>query len=387
MRPSDEERVSSKRRSQVSFTVALCLLGWLLGWWALGRPRRVDDLVATPSLPPLTIVVPARNEAASIGSLLGDLGADPALRGARVVVVDDHSTDDTAAIAAGFDGVEVLTAPALPPGWAGKPWACHCGATATAPDADPGDLLVFLDADVRVRPGALPRLVGAHAATGGLLSVQPRHETRRWYEQLSAVFNVVAMMGVGTGDPNGATGAFGPLLITSRDDYLAVGGHGAVRGQVVEDLALAARYRESGRPLAVLDGGSQVRFRMYPEGLGQLVEGWTKNFAVGAGATPPLRLLAIVIWVTAVGSAAFSVVDVVRGALPATAAWILYVLFVGQLFLMFRQVGRFRVLTSVLFPIPLAFFLAVFVRSLWSTHVRRSVTWRGRSISTVRTRG
>lgn len=371
----------------MSFTVVLCLLGWVLGWWALGRPRRVDELGPVGPLPPLTIVIPARNEAASIGSLLGDLRSDPALAAARVVVVDDHSVDATASIAASFDRVEVLSAPELPVGWAGKPWACDHGVTATAPDAGPADVIVFLDADVRVRPGAVPRLVREHSAHGGLLSVQPHHEPRRWYEQLSAVFNVVAMMGVGTGDPKGATGAFGPLLITSREEYLAVGGHRSVRDQIVEDLALAAKYRGAGMPLTVLDGGSQVSFRMYPEGLGQLVEGWTKNFAAGAGATPPLRLLAIVIWVTAAGSAAMSAVDVVRGTLPATAAWILYLLFVGQLLVMFRQVGRFRFSTAVLFPIPLAFFLAVFVRSLWSTHVRRSVTWRGRSISTARSRG
>jgi len=386
MRPSAEERVSSNRRSQVSLTVALCLLGWVLGWWALGRPRRVDGLDPTSVLPPLTIVVPARDEAASIGALLGDLRADPALRTARVVVVDDHSTDDTAAIAASFEGVEVIAAPALPVGWAGKPWACHCGVTATATDSAPGDLIAFIDADVRVRPGAIPRLAADHATRGGLLSVQPRHDAQRWYEQLSAVFNVVVMMGVGTGDPSGATGAFGPLLLTSRSDYLSVGGHSAVRDQIVEDLALAASYRAADLPLAVLDGGSQVRFRMYPEGLGQLVEGWTKNFAVGAGATPPMRLVAIVVWITAAVSAALSPFEVLRGTLTAPTAWILYLLFAGQLFVMFRQVGRFRLATSVFFPIPLAFFLAVFLRSLWSTYVRRSVTWRGRSISTARPR-
>ena len=371
----------------MSVTLVLCLLGWVLGWWAFGRPRRVDDLPpASQLLPPLTIVIPARNEAASLGSLLADLRDDLALSGSRIVVVDDHSADDTAAIASRFEGVEVLRAPALPTGWAGKPWACHSGVVATAPEAGTGDVVVFLAADVRVRPGALPRLVQDHAAGGGLLSVQPRHETRRWYEQLSAVFNVVAMMGVGSGDPRGATGAFGPLLVTARADYLAVGGHGAVRDQVVEDLALATRYREAGHPLSALDGGSQVRFRMYPEGLGQLVEGWTKNFAVGAGATPPLRLLSIVVWVTAATAAAASSVDVIRGTLPAISAWTLYLLFVGQLLVMFRQVGRFRLLTSLLFPIPLAFFFAVFARSLWMTHVRRSVTWRGRSISTARSR-
>lgn len=370
----------------MSVTVVFCVVGWVLGWWALGRPRRVDDLRAARSTPPLTIVIPARNEAASIGHLLGDLRADPDLATARIVVVDDHSGDDTAAIASRVDGVRVLPAPGLPAGWAGKPWACQYGADTTAAGGSADDVLVFLDADVRIRPGAIGRLVDDHLRRGGLTSVQPRHETRRWYEQLSAVFNVVAMMGVGTGDRRGATGAFGPVMICTRSEYEAAGGHRAVRSSIVEDLAMAARFRDAGRPVAVLDGGAAVRFRMYPEGLGQLVEGWTKNFAVGAGSTPALRLVAIVVWVTAASTAAAGL-DVTSGALPAASAWVLYALFAGQFLVMFRQVGRFRLVTSLAFPVPLAFFVAVFLRSLWCTHVRRSVTWRGRSIPTARARG
>lgn len=376
-----------ERKVPFVFTVAMCLLGWAIGWWALGRPRRVDALVPHELLPPLTIIIPARNEAATIGLLLGDLNADPALRTARIVVVDDHSSDGTAAVSRRFDGVTVLSAPALPTDWAGKPWACHNGVVASAQGAAREDLLLFLDADVRVAPGAIGRLVADHIGRGGLTSVQPRHETERWYEQLSAVFNVVAMMGVGTGDRRGATGAFGPLILTTRADYSVAGGHQAVRNDVVEDLALAASYRAAGLPVSVLDGGSSVRFRMYPEGVGQLVEGWTKNFAVGAGSTPPVRLVAIIVWVTAAGAGAAASFEAARGTLPALSAFLLYLLFLGQFVFMFRQVGRFRLLTAVLFPIPLAFFVAIFLRSLWSTYVRRSVTWRGRTISTAKARG
>ena len=83
-----------------------------------------------------------------------------------------------------------MSAPPLPPGWAGKCWACDRG-TATRRGGD--ELLVLLDADVRLHPGALDALRDAHRHHGGLLSVQPYHDTIRPYEQLSALFNVIAL--------------------------------------------------------------------------------------------------------------------------------------------------------------------------------------------------
>lgn len=366
-------------------TVAFCILGWLLGWVALGRPRQVHQIrrpgVADPR--PLTVVIPARNEQSSLAGLLTDLTEDPELSGARVIVVDDHSTDRTAELAASFSGVTVLSAPALPEGWTGKSWACHVAVQHGELAAD--DVVVFLDADVRMEPGALGRLRAAHAEHGGLVSVQPWHVTERWYEQLSALFNVIAIMGTGAG--HRANGAFGPVMLTSFGEYRRVGGHTAVRDEVVEDLAIAANFRACDLPVSVLEGGADIRFRMYPDGLGQLAEGWTKNFALGAGSTPPLRLIATVIWVTAMGSAAIAVVDAARGELEVLWAVLLYGSFVAQAEVMFRQVGRFRALTSVLYPVPLVFFVGIFLRSLWRVHVRHNVTWRGRTISTARPRG
>ena len=100
-----------------------------------------------------------------------------------------------------------------------------------------------------------------------------------------------------------------------------------------------------------------------------------------------MRLAAIVLWVTCLGSAVFSLEDSLRGELPLLTGVTLYLAFVGQLMVMFRQVGSFGVLTAFLYPLALLFFVAVFVRSLWRTHVRHSVTWRGRAVSTVPDRG
>lgn len=358
--------------------LAVLALGWPAGlWllWSLPRPRP-----AAPSGDParrISVVVPARDEAASLPALLDALaGTD----GAQVVVVDDHSTDGTAAVAAA-SGAIVVAAPPLPAGWTGKCWACWTGAGATT-----GDTLVFLDADTEPAPGGLDRILAEHRRRGGLVSVQPYHRTERPYEALSAYFNVVPWMGLGAATPTAGRrsppGAFGPCLVTARADYERTGGHEAVRGEVVEDVALAARYRDAGLPVTALAGKGTVAFRMYRGGIAQLVEGWTKNMAGGAAASRPGALALAVLWIA--GGIVATIGPVVD---PGPAAVAAYGAYAAQLAWMLARLGRFPWWTAVVFPVPLAFFLAVFTRSLVRTHLRGEVRWRGRTIPTrTRTR-
>jgi 4,4'-diaponeurosporenoate glycosyltransferase len=359
----------------MSVTIAICAAGWLLGWWAFGRVRFLSDAADRRSGLGVTIVIPARNEALSLPNLLGDL-AEHRPPGSRVIVVDDHSSDGTAELAAAFDFVDVIEAPALPDGWTGKSWACHTGATAAT-----GDAIVFLDADVRINAGSLDQLVSEVADRGGLVSVQPWHRTERPYEQCSALFNTIAVMGAGAGARGGPSGAFGPVLATTLADYRSAGGHESVRTEVVEDLALARRYRTTGQPVHVMLGGRSIRFRMYPAGIRQLAEGWTKNFASGASSIGPARLLAIFLWITSLGSSSIALADAARGNVPLGLAAGIYALFVLQLVVLFRLVGRFGPLTALCYPALFVFFCGIFVRSLWRTYVRRSVQWRDRQIS------
>lgn len=365
-------------------TVVLCVVAWALGWWAFGRPVRLADLRRSSTsgvdLADVTVIVPARDEERSLPALLDALLPVPGPGSPRIVVVDDQSTDGTRA-AATRQGVEVVTTTALPAGWAGKCWACHTGAAA----AGERGTLVFLDADVRIDPDGLRTVVEQARRRGGLFSVQPWHDAPRPYEQASALFNVIAVMGTALGRRGSSRAvAFGPVLATSVEDYRRAGGHAAVRSEVVEDLALAQRYRAASLPVAAVAGGTAVSFRMYPGGLRQLVDGWTKNFALGAADTPLARLAAVVAWIAGLGTAVSVLLDAARGRVAWAAAAALYALFVAQLWSMFRAVGRFGLLTAVLYPLPATVFVAVFVRSLWRTHVRHSVEWRGRTLSTRR---
>lgn len=375
--------------------VVIVVLGLVSGALLLARipiaggdaPAGTADGVAPgPATPQVgvavSVVVPARDEAATLPVLLASLAhLDPAPH--EVIVVDDASSDGTAAVAAAHDAVVLTTEP--PAGWAGKPWACHVGARAAT-----GTHLLFLDADTWLTPDALAVLLAEHAASGGLVSVQPHHRTERSYEQLSAFFNLTSMMGTGAFAPGrggraaGAATAFGPCLITTSADHRAVGGHAAVAGEVVEDVHLARLYRAHDLPVRSLAGGRVVGFRMYPAGLRQLVEGWTKNIAAGAGLSPPWALAGTVAWVSACVVTALAGVRglagwATGGAAPAeaAAAWAVVAL---QLRGMLARVGTWRWWTPWLFPVPLVAFVAVFARSLAVTLLRRDVTWRHRRV-------
>ncbi|HEX6420912.1 MAG TPA: glycosyltransferase [Acidimicrobiales bacterium] len=361
-------------------SVALVGAGLAAGALLLARVPRPGRAGAAPPGVRASIVVPARDEAATLPTLLASL-RDLEPPAAEVIVVDDGSRDGTARVAAAH-GARVV--PASPPaGWAGKPWACHVGAQAAR-----GSLLVFLDADTRLAPGALGRLLAEQAAHGGLVSVQPHHEAVRAHEQLSAFFSVVAMMGTGAFAPGRrgrARMAFGPCLVTAAEDYRAVGGHAAVRGEVVEDVHLARRYAAHGLPVRCLAGGNDVRFRMYPTGPSQLVEGWTKNIAAGAGLAPPWAAAGTAAWVASCAAVATAGV---RGGVAwatgtgpppavAAAAWLVVA---GELWWMLRRVGSWRPWAALAFPVPLAVFVGVFARSAALALLGREVTWRSRRV-------
>lgn len=385
----------------VGLAIAAVLLG--VAVWAqrlvadlrtLPRPGAPSSSAATVSAT-VSVVVPARDEEHTLPTLLRSVARQGATV-TEVVVVDDASADATAAVARA-GGATVVAAGTPPPGWTGKAWACHTGALATT-----GDLLLFLDADTVLATGALDGLLTAHAREGGLVSVQPHHAVRRPYEQLSAYFNVVALMASAAFTreadrtrpahaPIHPPMAFGPCLLTTRDDYRRAGGHEVVRGEILDDAALAAAYHRAGLPVRCFVGGEAVRMRSYPGGLGQLVAGWTKNIASGASDAAPSATAATVTWISAhhavaVGALLSLLVAMVgRGSsllVGSPVLWALaYVGVVLQLRWVLHRAGSFRWWAWALFPLPLLAFDLVFARSLALTAVRRSVTWRGRDVA------
>lgn len=344
----------------------LLVVGWVAGWLLLWRLPALRP--ARRSVPEVAVVVPARDEAGSLPLLLDDLAGQTA-PAAELVVVDDGSTDATAAVAEA-GGARVVSGAALPAGWAGKPWACWQGAKATS-----APLVVFLDADVRLGSGALAALAETVSEVGGLVSIVPEHRVGRLVEHLSLVPNVVSIMGSGAAQvrPARAPAPFGPCLVTSRRDYEAVGGHDRVAAAVLEDLELGRAYAGSGRPVIVLGGGDLVGYRMYPGGLGPLVEGWTKNMAGGARRIPAWRTLATAIWVAGSLSGTLALVEAPLGVAA-------YLGVAAQVEVLGRRVGRFRRGVGLFHPLLLSAFVALFALAVLKA-VRGRARWKGRVVA------
>ena len=324
----------------------------------------------------VVVVIPARNEEDVLPALLTDL-AGQTLTPGRVVVVDDDSQDATAAVACRHRGVELLTGEATPPGWNPKSWALHQGLGHGAEE-----LIVLLDADVRLAPEALASVVAALEQRPGLVSVAPRHDIGRAVEAMSLPFNLVAVMGAGAGwtarRPNG-NAAFGPCLAISRSSYDAIGGHAADRGDLLDDVALARRAREHGLPVSLYRGADLVRYRMYRRGVMAIIDGWSKNIAAGATRTPVAAGAGVALWITALLVPLVALVSA-RGDTELVAAAVAWATVGVHTAVIARLVGRFPAAAGLLAPLLAVTFVGIVARSALALVLGRSVRWKGRDL-------
>lgn len=320
--------------------------------------------------PHVTVVVPARNEETNLPALLRSV---PPSQRTEVVVVDDSSTDKTACVASQC-GARVVQPGPLPSGWTGKTWACDRGAQAAS-----AGILFFVDADVWFVDGGYERCVGQFMTmpNSAVLSVLPYHRMRCWYEELSLFFHVLMAMGAGGFGGVGACRLFGQSMIVRREMYEDAGGHSAVRRHVLENLHFAAAARQAGGAPYTLGGRGAMEMRMFPEGMKQLVEGWTKGFVDGAKVTAGPVLWLSVYWLAAAFSAA---VLLLMPDVPRAWSVSVYVLFAAQVLWYARQLGSYRVITAVAYPIPLVFYFVLFGRAAWLQLWGRPVVWRGREV-------
>ncbi len=239
-------------------------------------------MVTTETLKPhpqVSVIVPARNEEASLADCLRSLSEQSGVT-FEIIVVDDHSTDRTREIATSFPGVKVIEAGPLPAGWTGKNNAVTSGANAAH-----GQWLLFTDADTVHLPGSLSRSLDEAQRNGApLLSYSPEQIVTGFWEkavqpvifaELSAHYRPSQVS-----DPNSpAAAANGQYILVTREAYDAIGGHATVATSLLEDVELARAIKQSGRKIFFRYGGDAVRTRMYRSFL-QLREGWTKNLAI-----------------------------------------------------------------------------------------------------------
>ena len=341
-------------------------------------PRLPEKKISLKSIPTISIIIPARNEEQNLSLLLDDLKKQ-LLRPHEIIVVDDMSEDRTGAVAMAYD-VRLISVQQKPEGWTGKTWACQFGADTAA-----GELLLFLDADVRLGENGLQRLVSTYIAEPGTISVQPRHHTERAYEQFSMLFNLVQIAANGSALPRQSSqGLYGPLILISQEDYRTLGGHQSVKDSIVEDMSLGQRLCQLGLPYCIYIGDQDISFRMYSGGFQSLLEGWTKNLASGAARTPPAVFILVFLWIASLASAPFHLILALMGThwVWALLYGFVYAVWVLVLFSLTKQIGRFYRWAVFLYPLPMLVFFYVFILSAVKKIFRLKVHWKGRTIDT-----
>ncbi len=341
----------------------------------------------------VSVIIPARNEELNIERVVRSVAPQQHVR--EIIVVDDESTDRTSEILAGLRGqvplLRTIRLDSLPAGWTGKSHAAAAGAGIAT-----GEWLLFTDADTEHLPGSLEAMLArASAEKADLLSLSPGQQTPTWWEKAIIPFVFVQLAQMfpfeEISDPESPRAAAnGQYLLVRRSVYNRVGGFEAVKGEILDDVALARLVKQSGGRLVFLPGAEWVRTRMYTT-FRDMWQGWSKNlFLFYAGKFRPMfNALCAALGLDFLLPAGFLAMAVLY-AFGLSRGWMLlaFILcFVGALL---RQWNYGRNLTRLgfdprldLYQSPGAgLFVLLLLNSMWAYSVGGGVRWKGRSYQT-----
>lgn len=358
--------------------------------FVLGSRNDIDAREPKGSLPFLTIIVPARNEARQIEDCVRSLLAQqyPSF---EVIVVDDESTDDTRAIAERIAAEDprlrvVRGAPLPPSGWVGKPWALVQGERAAR-----GDWFLCTDADTVHHPLAASSAVQAALERGvDALSLLTTQEMKSLAERLlmpGILWTIVLATGplASVSDPRKRAAIFnGQYLLLSRALYEATGGHAYVANEIAEDLEFARRLKRDGRfGIALLGANNLVRTRMY-RSFQEIWGGFVKNFALGmrertVEAVSGLFGLLLISPITPLGVIALAIYH--QWALAAILSGAFVIALIASEAGMRR--ARFPAGSAAWLPAGFVVLLAICATSVARLAGSTGVDWRGRRYSRV----
>jgi chlorobactene glucosyltransferase len=337
---------------------ALTLAVWTSRHFALNRAERDEPFVradagapAPDPAPFVSVLIPARNESGNIVRCIDALLAQN-YSNLEVLVVDDRSDDDTARLVREYaeraPAVRLLVSGALSEGWTGKNFALWQGAQQAR-----GELLLFLDADVALDPGALVAVIRRlEADRADMLSLFVRLDSTGFWEKtvrvLAGAILTVRYPVRRVNDPRRPEAfANGQILLIRADAYRAIGGHEAVRSALLEDVALAHHVKESGRRLVMAYGFDAAAVRMYST-FADLWRGWTRIYYSGFRSDLPrlglaafaLAVFTLMPYVALVWGAAS-----LAGGAGGALAWTLLALSLAEIAVMVSLMARLHALS------------------------------------------
>jgi hypothetical protein len=339
---------------------------------------------APDSPPPLSILIPARDEAAGIEDAVRAACAQSA-PSIEVVVLDDGSTDDTPRILARLRSelprLRVVSGEPMPPGWGGKAWACWQLARHAR-----HDWLLFVDADVRLEPDAAGRALAVARTTGAdFVSAFPRQVLGSAAEALIVPLVYLVLLAylpiwlVRRHSMPSLSAGCGQFMLARGSAYLAAGGHRAIRRTLHDGIMLARRMKAAGFAVGLFDGRDVARCRMYA-GLRATWRGFARNAYEALGSPAALAIMVV-------SNGAFFVLPFVLGPLllvtgglsPTSAVWSgSLAVAVGLRAILAARFGA-PWWTVPATPVAVLLMIGIQINSYVNVRTGRSVVWRART--------
>ncbi|MFI9640137.1 glycosyltransferase [Micromonospora sp. NPDC051925] len=336
----------------------------------------------------VAVLLPLRDEADRVTPCLRALLAQRGVPGLRIVVLDDGSTDGTAEVVRAVAGddprVTLRTGTTPPPGWLGKPYACH----QLAGHADPAaTVLAFVDADVVLTPYAVAAAVTElRAAQATLLSAYPRILVRTAGDRLVQPLlqwlwlTFLPLRAMERSARPSLAAAGGQFLLVDRAGYDRAGGHVAVAGRVLEDIELARAVKRSGGRIALADGSRLAACRMY-ETWPQLRDGYTKSLWATFGHPGAAATVVGLLLLLYTAPPLLAVAALAAGAAPTAGLALLgYAAGVAGRVLSARATGGRAWPDALAHPVSVVVLGWLTLRS-YHLRKRRRLSWRGRPVS------
>jgi chlorobactene glucosyltransferase len=329
----------------------------------------------------VTVLIPARNEENNLPKCLDSVLSQGAVV-AEVLIYDDHSTDKTSQIihhySSQFPQIKLVSPLSLPPGWCGKPFACHQLAKQAT-----GDWLLFLDADVRLTPNAINRMIAeGQARQVTFLSCWPRFQMETFFERLLMPLLNFVVFSMFPGplsfikrpefEFNARLGlAHGACMLFERNSYEAFGGHESVKDQIFEDTRIAQLWRASFRKGLCLDGQEIVYLRMYTS-FEEIWKGFQKNIY-------PAFQHKYNFWLfLSLHTFVFLLPFIFVVALKNSALlWVILTILLTRLMIVLRF--RQPLVSVILHPFGELMLILLGVSSWWGCKYGKGVVWKGRA--------
>lgn len=344
----------------------------------------------TNKQPLVSICIPARNEELVIERCVSSaLHQD--YKNFEVLVLDDNSTDNTPDILNGLksrnSSIKIIKGKPKPNDWLGKPWACQ-----QLSEQAEGDILVFIDSDVWLEEPAISRSVNA-LSNSDTITVWPKQEIKTFWEKLiipMIYYGLYSLLPAKYVEDNPKwvpkpfrnkvgvqfAAACGQFIGFNRYAYDSIGGHSAVKDQIVEDVELAKVIKRHGLKITMYDGLETVNCRMY-RSHHEIFEGLRKNFFVGFGRNTFLFLfMSIMQFIVYVAPVFILFLGEPHQRLYAAIILILILIQRWLLDLKFK----WNPIISVLQPLTILWFEVLGIRCLWDHYTGKKAQWKGREV-------